>query len=143
MLVQILIGSALIVGSILVGGMVWLMIETAFLRLHDWLMLPPHRAKLVAALVLSLLGTLLMMSISVWGWTLAFLALGLFETTEAALYFALVSYTTLGFGDILLPVEWRLLGGMIATNGFLSFGLVTALLVETMRNIRLRQRDHV
>lgn len=143
MLVQILIGSALIVGSILVGGMVWLVIETTFLRLHDWLMRPPHRVKLVAALVLSLLGTLLMISISVWGWTLAFLALDIFETPEAALYFALVSFTTLGFGDILLPVEWRLLGGMIATNGFLSFGLVTALLVETMRNIRLRQRDHV
>ncbi|MEO1239589.1 MAG: ion channel, partial [Pseudomonadota bacterium] len=135
------IGSSLIVGSILVGGVFWVVIETAFFRLHGWLMRPPHRVKLVAALVISLFGTLSMISISVWGWTMAFLALGLFETTEASLYFALVSFTTLGFGDILLPLEWRLLGGMIATNGFLSFGLVTALLVETMRNIRLRQRD--
>lgn len=142
MAVQIIIGAGLIVVSILVGAMFWLLIETAFVRLHDWLMRPPHRAKLVAALVISLFGTLSMISISVWIWTAAFLALDIFETHEAALYFALVSFTTLGFGDILLPVEWRLLGGMIATNGFLSFGLVTALLVETMRNIRLRQRDH-
>lgn len=141
MVLQIVIGTALIVASILVGAGFWLGIEVAFMRLHNWLMRPPHRAKLVAALVISLFGTLSMISISVWIWTVAFLALDIFATTEAALYFALVSFTTLGFGDVLLPDEWRLLGGMIATNGFLNFGLVTALLVETMRNIRLGQKD--
>ncbi|MEL7106052.1 MAG: ion channel [Pseudomonadota bacterium] len=141
MAAQIIIGAGLIIASILVGALFWLIIETAFVRLHDWLMRPPHRAKLVAALVISLFGTLSMISISVWIWTAAFVALDIFDTTEAALYFAIVSFTTLGFGDVLLPQDWRLLGGMIATNGFISFGLVTALLVETMRNIRLGQRD--
>ena len=32
---------------------------------------------------------------------------------------------------------------MTAANGFLSFGLVAALLVETMRNIRIGQRDEL
>lgn len=141
MIAQIGIGTALILASILVGSMFWLVIETAFAGLHGWLMRPPHRLKLVAALVISLFGTLAMISVSIWLWTAAFLALGVFETTEAALYFSIVSFTTLGFGDVLLPEAWRLLGGMIATNGFLSFGLLTALLVETMRAIRLRQRD--
>ncbi|MEL7460110.1 MAG: ion channel [Pseudomonadota bacterium] len=141
MAAQIIIGAGLIIASILVGALFWLIIETAFVRLHDWLMRPPHRAKLVAALVISLFGTLSMISISVWIWTAAFVALDIFDTTEAALYFAIVSFTTLGFGDLLLPQDWRLLAGMIATNGFISFGLVTALLVETMRNIRLGQRD--
>jgi len=84
-----------------------------------------------------------MITVSVWIWALTFCWLDIFGTMEAALYFALVSFTTLGFGDVLLPVECRLLGGMTAANGFLSFGLVAALLVETMRNIRIGQRDRM
>lgn len=36
--------------------------------------------------------------IEMWMWALLFLRLGLFETLELSLYFAAVSYTTLGFG---------------------------------------------
>ena len=51
----------------------------------------------------------------------------------------LVAYTTLGFGDILLPQEWRLLGGMASANGLLNFGLLTAMLVEVLRYVRVEQ----
>ena len=141
MIAQLALGSSLIVATMIVGTSVWLVFEIALLRLQSWFLRPPYRAKVVAALLVALLGTLLMISTSVWIWAFAFQALGIFDTLEAALYFSLVSFTTLGFGDVLLPLEWRLLGGMTAANGFLSFGLVTALLVETMRNIRLGQRD--
>jgi len=141
MFAQIGLGSLLIVATLLLGSGVWLALEVTLLRLHDWLMRPPHRLKLFTALLVSLLGTLAMISVAVWIWTAAFRALGIFPTVESALYFALVSFTTLGYGDVLLPDEWRLLGGMTAANGFLSFGLLTALLVETMRSIRLGQRN--
>ena len=65
----------------------------------------------------------------------------MFATLEASVYFSLVAYTTLGFGDILLPNDWRLLSGMAAANGLLNFGLLTAILVETLRQIRLGQID--
>lgn len=143
MFAQLAIGSALIVTTMLVGTSVWLIFEIALLRLQGWLMRPPHMIKVVAALLVALFGTLLMITTSVWIWALAFQALGIFDTLEAALYFALVSFTTLGFGDVLLPLEWRLLGGMTAANGFLGFGFVTALLVETMRNIRLIQSNSI
>lgn len=141
MLPQLLLGAGLILTTVLIGAGVWLTLETLFVRLHGWLLRPPHRIKLFTALIVALIGTLMMISVSVWIWAIAFRVLGIFDTMEAALYFSMVSFTTLGFGDILLPIEWRLLGGMTAANGFLSFGLVTALLVETMRNIRLSQRD--
>lgn len=141
MVPQLALGSVLILATILIGATVWLTLEVALLRIHPWLLKPPHRVKLAAALVVALLGTLTMITASVWIWALAFRALDIFPTMEAALYFALVAFTTLGFGDVLLPEDWRLLGGMTAANGFLSFGLVTALLVETMRGIRLGQRE--
>lgn len=141
MILQIGLGALLILSTILVGSMVWLGLELTLIRLHGWLMRPPHVLKLVAALIAALIATLAMITVSVWIWASTFYWLGIFGTMEAALYFAMVSFTTLGFGDVLLPMEWRLLGGMTAANGFLSFGLVTALLVETMRNIRISQRD--
>mgnify|MGYP003674721669 CR=1 FL=1 len=60
---------------------------------------------------------------------------------EESVYFGFVAFTTLGFGDILLPLQWRLLGGMAAANGLLNFGLLTAVIVETLRQVRRMQRD--
>ena len=56
--------------------------------------------------------------------------LELFGTLEQALYFSITSFTTLGFGDVVLEPGWRLLAGMTATHGLLLFGLSTAFLVE-------------
>ena len=84
--------------------------------------------------------TLLMMTSAVWIWAVALWVLDIFVTFEASMYFSLVAFTTLGFGDLLLPTEWRLLGGLSAANGLLLFGFMTAMLVETLRELRLRQR---
>ena len=140
MIFQLTLGAGLILVTILIATAFWIGLETALHRLHHWFLTPPHRTKLTVALLVSTIGTLVMISASVWTWAIAFRIMGIFDTTEASLYFALVSFTTLGFGDVLLPQEWRLLGGMTAANGFLTFGLVTALLVETMRNLRQEQR---
>jgi hypothetical protein len=77
--------------------------------------------------------------IGVWIWAIAFRLLDVFVTLEGAVYFSIVAYTTLGFGDILLPQEWRLLGGMASANGLLNFGLLTAMLVEVLRYVRVEQ----
>ena len=37
--------------------------------------------------------------------------------------------------------EWRIFAVMAAVNGFLSFGLLTALLVEALRQVRLAQLE--
>ena len=42
-------------------------------------------------------------------------------------YFSIVSFTTLGYGDITLNAHWRFLSGMEAMAGIAVFGLTTAL----------------
>ena len=44
---------------------------------------------------------------------------------QSALYFSAVTYTTTGYGDIVLPEEWRLLGAIEALTGILMCGWST------------------
>lgn len=141
MFTQLAIGSLLTLGSVVIAAVFWWFLESFLVRLHKWAIKPPHGPKLVVVLSLSLTGTLLMMTSAVWLWAMAFYIAGIFDAFEPSVYFALVAFTTLGFGDVLLPQEWRLLGGMAAANGLLLFGLLTAILVEILRATRKRQRD--
>lgn len=140
MLLQLALGSSLIVVTALVAALAWWILEIFLIRTHKWVARPPHGPKLTIALAIAMMWTIVMMTVSVWIWAIALWLLQIFETFEASVYFALVAFTTLGFGDVLLPVEWRLLGGLAAADGLLVFGLLTAMLVETLRETRLRQR---
>ncbi len=140
MLTQLFIGSVLTVLTLAIATVSLLALDFVVLRIREWAMRPPHGPRLMLILGITLMWTLLMMTIAVWIWAAAFRALDIFTTLESAAYFALVAFTTLGFGDILLPQEWRLLGGMAATNGLLMFGLLTAILVESLRETRRQQR---
>ncbi|MEM8771674.1 MAG: ion channel [Pseudomonadota bacterium] len=70
-------------------------------------------------------------------WAGTFIHYDLFETWEPALYFSAASYTTLGFGDVLLPEPWRLLSGAAAANGLLLFGMSAAFLFDAVVRLRL------
>jgi voltage-gated potassium channel len=47
---------------------------------------------------------------------------------ESALYFSATSYTTVGYGDIILPSKWRMLGPIESILGILMCGLSVSLL---------------
>ena len=53
---------------------------------------------------------------------------GLFANYETSLYFSLSTYTTIGYGDVVLPEKWRLLGALEGISGVLLCGLSTAFL---------------
>jgi len=75
----------------------------------------------------------------VWIWAGTYLLLGAFGTLEESVYFSSVMFTMLGLGDVILPHQWRILAGMEAANGFLNFGLLSALFIEALRQVRLNQ----
>ena len=52
-----------------------------------------------------------------------------------ALYFSLVTYTTLGYGDVTLNAEWRVLAAFEAVNGIIMFGWTTALIVAVVQRL--------
>jgi hypothetical protein len=85
------------------------------------------------AIVLAVLFVMSVHTVQVWIWATTFYTVGAFSEFEPALYFSLVSFSTVGFGDITLSHHWRLLSGLTAASGFLSFGWSTAYMVELVR----------
>ena len=53
-----------------------------------------------------------------------------FPDLEKALYFSTVTYSTLGYGDIIIGEGYRMLAAIEGTNGFLLFGWTTAFIFE-------------
>lgn len=139
MLIQILLGSALMIATILIAGASFWVMEALFRLFRPWLLVEPHPPKLMVVVCAAALWVIGLVTVDVWLWALALRGLGIFTTMEAAVYFALVSFTTLGYGDVLLPQAWRILGGMAATNGLLMIGLFTALMIEVLRHLRHSQ----
>ena len=139
MLFQIAVGTLFLVINIIIASIGALILEMVFQRGHSWLLREPHAPKLVLAVAGVSLWVLAVITIDVWLWAFVYYFLGALPTLETSVYFSLVVFTTLGLGDVILPMEWRILTGMEAANGFLTFGLMTALLGEALRQVRLRQ----
>jgi hypothetical protein len=77
-------------------------------------------------------------------WALFYYWWQLFDDYETSLYFSLSSYTTIGYGDVVLPQKWRLLSGIEGVSGVLLCGLSTAFLfvcVNAFYQIRMQQRS--
>jgi hypothetical protein len=67
-------------------------------------------------------------------WAATYLALGEIKGLEPAFYFSMVTFTTLGYGDIVLDESWRLLASFQAATGILMFGWTTAILIAVVQH---------
>jgi len=63
---------------------------------------------------------------------------GEFSSFSEAAYFSMVTFTTLGYGDISLSSDWRLLSGLEAINGIMLIGWSTAMMFSLIQNIYKR-----
>jgi Ion channel len=79
------------------------------------------------------------LEIAVWG--LFFWWQGCLPDGESSFYFSGVTYATLGYGDLLLPKEWRLFGPLEALTGSLMVGLSIAFFFVVVSKKVFRRLD--
>ena len=92
---------------------------------------------LIVATLVMMVGTLV--QIMLWGGL--FLWLGEFEQAYDAIYHSAVNFTSLGYGDIVMSRERRLLGPLEAVNGVLMLGMSAATLMAIVQHMITRLRD--
>jgi Ion channel len=78
--------------------------------------------------------------IEVLVWSVTYLWLGAIEGLEQAAYFSMVTFTTLGYGDVVLSGHWRLLGSFEAANGIIMFGWTTAIVLAVVQRVYFNEK---
>jgi len=68
-------------------------------------------------------------------WALFFLWQQCLPDAESAFYFSGVTYTTIGYGDLVLPKPWRLVAPLEGLTGILMCGLSAGLFFATVAAI--------
>jgi len=90
---------------------------------------------MMRVLVLTILGIFLLHSVEIWCWAVLYIWLGELAELHKALYFSTVTFTTLGYGDIVLDERWQLLTSLEATNGIILFGVSTAFVFAVLKKL--------
>jgi hypothetical protein len=126
-----LIGAALVVVTVIIhalGTTWWLRVLGRPYTDSDGMVIVGKSAQVLIGTVLALL---VLHAIEIVVWAYAYLALlpsGELASFEESVYFSFVTFTTLGYGDITLTENWRLLSGIEALNGIMLVGWTTAML---------------
>ena len=130
-----------------IGIAVWMVIVTLWLQsvglavLILWIRravagdlhrLGPFRA---AALVVRLTGAVIVLhGVLILFWASCYRRL-CFSSWESALYFSASSYATVGYGDVVLPANWRMLGPLESIIGVLMCGISVSVLFATVTRL--------
>lgn len=107
------------------GGVAWLIIWTRQAVAGGIHKLGPLRSAALVVRVTTAIMALHGLQVLLWAGCYRWLCL---PSWESALYFSATSYTTVGYGDIILPLKWRMLGPIESILGVLMCGLSVSLL---------------
>ena len=93
-----------------------------------------------SAVLFVVLSLMLLHAVEIWLYAGLYIIAGAIPDLETALYFSTASFTTIGYGDVVLGPDWRLIGAIEGANGLLLFGWSTAFLTTTAS--QLSTLDH-
>lgn len=128
MLINLLLGAAMISATVFIHtaglimvthGMGWLVSR---FRLHG-------RRSRVLAMNTVVIGIFAVLTIEVWLWAACYSLLGVVKDFPTALYFSTITFSTVGYGDVVPEHSWRLLAALEGVDGFLLIGWSTAYLI--------------
>lgn len=92
------------------------------IRLHG------HRSRMLAMNTV-VIGVFAVLTAEVWLWAASFTLIGVVDDFETALYFSTITFSTVGYGDVVPYPEWRMLAALEGVKDFLLIGWSTAYLI--------------
>ena len=131
----IVIGSIILVSLVLFHGMGVHWVSTIHKR--GELRLRAGRPHVFAALLLFGAAIFLLLSLHIIGviwWAIVLTRLGLIHTAKDAIYFCANAYTTLGYGQVDLDPQYRIISPIIGISGLFTFAWTTSMLVNIVRD---------
>ncbi|MDX1581163.1 MAG: potassium channel family protein [Alphaproteobacteria bacterium] len=138
MFAQIAISAAGIAVTLMIHATMILSSVPVLKKFGSW----SHQGRVLVRQIIVLTGLLLWIMLAhlleVLVWAGLFIMVDALQTMEEALYFSLVCFTTLGFGELTLEQDWRLLSAFAGANGFLLFSLSAAFLFEFFAKFQTR-----
>ncbi|MEL6960104.1 MAG: potassium channel family protein [Pseudomonadota bacterium] len=133
---QILLGTGLLSFSAIIHVSVIALSIPYFARLSSILPQDKHpRLRNVILLLMVVVVLVFAHTIQVWSWAATFLLMTELPDLSTSFYFATVTYTTLGYGDIVLGAEARIMATFCAITGLLTFGISTAYLIGVLSRL--------
>lgn len=135
MLILLLTSLAMTVACILVHGAGTTMWLRHLSEKRSFFTTEMTRSSRLLIIIQSAILMIVLHFIEILLWASAYLLLAKEElpSIEAAVYFSAVTFTTLGYGDITLSSEWRLLSGFEAIGGIVLIGWTTAFLFAVLQ----------
>ena len=129
-LFEILMGASLLIFIMIIHGFGMYFVMHKF-ESH-WPAYINQKSEIRRQLFFGVLVAMMLMThmVEIMTWALTLDLINAIPDLRTAFYFSGETYTTLGFGDVMLPHEWRQLALLIAMSGLFSFGWTTGVLVS-------------
>jgi Ion channel len=112
--------------------------------LRRWSPIPPTHFWPITGQLVAIISFLLLLHVAeilVWG--SFYLWWECLPDAEAAFYFSGVTYTTIGYGDLVLATPWRLLAPIEGLTGILMCGLSASLFFAVVSHIHFAVVSHI
>jgi hypothetical protein len=130
-------------GSLFLG--LCLILHTLFLalcigwlaKLADRLENRNHMVRNLVLVLMALWVIVFAHTVQVWIWAAVWINYEVLSDWNEAIYFSMVTYTSLGYGDIVLGPGVRVFATFASVTGLLGFGLSTALLVALLNRLMI------
>jgi hypothetical protein len=142
-LLNLLVGFAVMLACLIVQATVAFWSVRYYVRQSSDAAAPHKFIAGIRPLIVAMLAMLAANFIQITLWGLVFLLLGEFNELYEAFYHSAVNFSSLGYGDVVMSKNRKLLGPLEAINGVIMLGMTSAAMMVILQQLIRAQRDEI